>query len=240
MNIKGSTIILTGAKRIGVTVASDLISKGANLAIVYNSSKEEAEQIAAEAKEKGAKAILIQADLSREEDIKKVVNEALSEFGSVDALIHMASPYPKTPLGQITMDQFDSVMKNIAGSALLLAQEVSKNMKQGKIILFSDWSVLRHPFKDYVVYNGAKAAIDSVTKSLAVELAPNIMVNAIAPGPILRPPDLTDDENEQVVAQTPLRKWGGPEVISQAVMYLLESDFTTGVILPVDGGRSVA
>lgn len=90
-----------------------------------------------------------------------------------------------------------------------------------------------------IVYNGAKAAVESFTKTLAKEFAPSILVNAIAPGPILRPADLPDQDNDEVLSKTPLKKWGGAQEIAKAVLYLLDSDFTTGIILPVDGGRSI-
>ena len=246
MNLSGKTIVLTGTKRIGKTVARELAKKGGNLAIVYNSSKAEALQVVEECRGTQVTAEIFQANLSDEKDVKKVVGEVLSKFRQIDGLVHMAAPYPKTPLGKITMDEFDNTMRSIAGSAILLGQEVgsvmnkSNNGEVRKIIFFSDWSVLRAPYKDYLVYNAAKAAVEGVTKSLAVELAPKVTVNAIAPGPVLKPPDLTDEENQEAMARTPLRKWGGAEEIAKAVLYLLDADFVTGIILPVDGGRSIA
>ncbi len=240
MNLSGKTIIVTGAARIGKNVARELAKKGANLAVVYNSSKSDAQEVVEEIRGTGIKAEIFQANLSYEADIKRVVEEIGAIFKKIDALVHMAAPYPKTPLGSISMDEIDNVMRSIVGSSILLGQEVGKRMKIGKIIYFSDWSVTRAPYKNYLVYNAAKAAVESITKSLAVEFAPNVSVNAIAPGPILAPPNLTDDENREALARTPLNKWGGGEEISKAVLYLLESDFTTGVILPVDGGRSIA
>lgn len=240
MSLKDKNIIITGAKRIGITVARQLSKKGANLAIIYNSSKSEAQQVVEECRGTGVTVELFQADLSNEQDIKRAVAEIYEKFETIEGLIHMAASYPATPFGQITMDEFDSIMKSIAGSAILLGQEVSSKMSEGKIIFFSDWSVLRSPYKNYLVYNAAKAAIDSITKSLAIELAPKISVNAIAPGPILKPPDLSDEDDKKTMEATPLAHWGGAEEIAKAVLYLFDSDFTTGVILPVDGGRSIA
>lgn len=247
MNLSGKTIILTGAKRIGATVAKRLAEKGANLAIVYNSSKEEAEEVTKEAQDIGVRAVSFRANLSDEQDIKKIVEQVVTEFGQIDGLVHVAAPYPKTPLGKISMDEFDNIMRSIAGSAILLGQAVGLKMSRGagsasggKIIFFSDWSVLRAPYENYLAYNAAKAAVEGVTKSLARELAPTVTVNAIAPGPILRPADLTEEESQEALAGTPLGRWGGAEEIAKAVLYLLDSDFTTGVILPVDGGRSIA
>lgn len=249
MNLSGKNIIITGAKRIGQTVAIELAERGANLAIIYRSSESELEELMNELAPFKIRTISIQADLSNEKDIKNVVQKTSDEFGQIHGLVHMAAPYPRSPLGRVTMDQFDNTFRAIAASAILLGQEVGLKMREnkslgndirGKIVFFSDWSVLRHPFPDYVVYNAAKAAIDSITKSLAIELAPSVTVNAIAPGPILKPPDLSDSDNKKVLAQTPLGRWGGGEEIAKAVLYLLDSDFVTGVVLPVDGGRSIA
>ena len=111
---------------------------------------------------------------------------------------------------------------------------------KGKIILFSDWSVQSQPYKDYLPYNVAKSAVEGLTKSLAKELAPGVMVNCIAPGPILKPADLPDVENAEALRNTPLGRWGGAYEITKAVLFLIDSDFVTGQVLAVDGGRSLA
>lgn len=246
MNLEGKTIILTGARRIGQTVAEELAKKGANLAITYRSGKEEAESTCKACQVLGVKVQPFMADLSKEEDIKKLVADVKKEFGQINGLVHMASPYPRTPFGSITMDQCDEVMRSIAGSATLLGQEVGKELLRnngdvkGKIIFFTDWSILRMPFEDYIVYNQAKAAVVSLTKTLARKLAPGVTVNSIAPGPILRPPDLTEAEDKSTLQRTLLKRWGGAESIAQAVIFLMEDDFVTGVDLPIDGGRSIS
>ncbi|MDP3973651.1 MAG: SDR family oxidoreductase [Candidatus Daviesbacteria bacterium] len=246
MELKGKVFILTGAKRVGQDVAKALGERGANLAISYNSSIEDAQELKKECESVGSRAEIFKADLSKSEDIGRLVDETLKKFGAVDGLIHMAANYPKTPIGGITLEDFDKTMHIIAASTLLLGQKIGKEMQEnegdvkGKIIFFSDWSVLRSPYPNYIVYNGAKSAVESFTKSLARQFAPSITVNAIAPGPILRPPDLSDDDNEEVMKKTPLQKWGGGDEIEKAVLYLLDADFVTGVVLPVDGGRSIA
>lgn len=246
MNLSGKTVIITGAARIGKVVVHELAKKGANLAIIYRSSKSEALEAAELCRGTGVRVELFQANLSDERDIKRVVGEIHETFKQIDGLVHMAAPYPKTPVGTITLDDFDNIMRSIAGSAILLGQEVgsimakNKNRQGGKIIFFSDWAVARSPYKEYLVYNAAKSAIEGITRSFAKEFAPNITVNAIAPGPILPPPDLTNEENHEALSRTPLQKWGGAEEIAKAVLYLFDSDFTTGIILSVDGGRSIA
>lgn len=247
MNLENKTFVLTGAKRIGQTVAQELAKKGVNLAITYRSSKEESEAMCSVCLGFGVKAIPFQTDLSSETGIDKLISDVKKEFGRVDGLVHMAANYPKTPINTVTMDQFVDTQKVIAGSSLLLGSKIGQELQknevedniQGKMIFFSDWSVLISPYPEYIIYNSAKAGVNSLVKSFAKAFAPNITVNAIAPGPIIKPPDLTEAENKEALAGTPLNRWGGAEVIAQAVVALLENDFITGVILPVDGGRSI-
>lgn len=247
MNLDGKTIILTGARRIGQTVAEELAKKGANLAITYRSSKEESEAMCSACIAVGVQAKPFQADLSSEEDIKNMVGAVKKEFGRIDGLVHMAANYPRIILDEVTMENFTQTQQIIGGSALLLAKYIAPELMvnpvegqiRGKIIFFSDWSVLTRPYPEHLSYNIAKSGIDSLTKALAIQLAPTITVNAVAPGPILRPSDLLEEENEEAMSRTPLKRWGGALEIAKAVLYLLDADFVTGVVLPVDGGRSI-
>lgn len=245
MNLQNKTLILTGARRIGQFVALELAKKGANLTLTYISDKDQIIKLSQECEQLGVKTLVIQADLSNSADVKKVVEETKTKLGSVDGLIHMAASYIKTPWDSLSEQDWQKQMNIIAKSTFLLSKavgdELLKNSGEikGKIITISDWSVLRSPYKDYLVYNTAKSAVIGLTLSLAKELAPAITVNNIAPGPIIKPPDLTDQENEEVMKNTPLKRWGGGEEIAKAVLYFLDADFVTGVILPVDGGRFI-
>lgn len=242
MDLAGKTIILTGAKRIGREVALKLAQQKLNLVFSYLNSSDDADFLCKEVESLGSKATAIKADLSKEEDINNLVDETVKKFGGVDILIHMAANYPKTSLGKITAGDFNKTMDIIALSSLLLGQRVGEEMKKGrggKMIFFSDWSVLKNPYPEYIVYNASKAAVEAITKTFAKAYGPKVSVNAIAPGPILKPEGLSEKENEEVLNNTPLHKWGGAEEIAKAVMYLLEADFVTGIILPVDGGRSI-
>lgn len=257
MELNGKTIIITGAARIGQKVAEVLKNRGANLVITYFNSFKEA----------GPFGFPVQADVSKKEDIIRVVNTAKKEFGRIDGLVHMAAIYEKTEWDKLDENSWEKSMNIIAKSSFLcgkiLGDEMLKNRGdinlvrgqgtsreiqtnqtsngvKGKIIFFSDWSVLTRPYKDYLIYNAAKSAVAGLTKSFAKELAPHILVNAIAPGPILRPSDLTEKENKEVLSGTLLKRWGGPDEIAKGVSYLLESDFVTGHILTIDGGRTVA
>lgn len=248
MNLQGKTIIITGAARIGQEIARQLKEKGANLLITYFNNPAEA----------GPHGFGVQADVSKKEDVARVVAKAKEEFGRVDALVHLAAIYEKSPWKDLDEKHFEKSMSIIAKSSFLFGKilgdellrnplthsnvsgQASSGQVKGKMIFFADWSVLARPYRDYLAYNMAKSAVVGVTKSLAKELAPHVLVNAIAPGPILRPLDLTDAENEEVMAKTPLRRWGGAEEIAKGVCYLLEADFVTGQILTIDGGRTIA
>jgi len=236
VNLKNKTIIITGAARIGQKIAEQLKERGANLVITYFANESEA----------GPFGFPVRADVSKKEDIENVIKIVKDKFGSVDVLIHMAATYEKTDWENFDESSWDKTMNIIAKSSLLFAKLTGDQMLnnsgevKGKMIFFSDWSVLSRPYEDYVVYNAAKSAVVGLTKSLAKKLAPHILVNAIAPGPIIRPPDLTDAENEEAMAGTLLKRWGGAEEIAKGVLYLLDADFVTGQILTIDGGRTIA
>ena len=235
MEIKGKIIIITGAARIGQDVARALKDKGANLVIAYFKDPKEA-----------SLGFGVQADVSKQEDIVRLIQEAKSKFGQIDALIHMAAIYEKSEWNALNEKHWDKNMNVIEKSAYLLGKIAGDEMLdndgelKGKIIFFSDWSVLTRPYKDYLAYNAAKSAVVGLTKSFAKELAPHVLVNAIAPGPMLRPPDLTDEENIEVLSGTLLKRWGGAEEITKGILYLLEADFVTGTVLTIDGGRTIA
>lgn len=237
MDIKNKTIILTGAARIGKFVAESLLAAGANLVVTYRTQKPDLDS---------DRILFVKAELSDRKEVESLIGQAKQRFETIDGLVHMAATYERIPWNNLSEETWDSSMNAIAKSAFLtskyVADELYKNAGdiKGKIILISDWSVLTQPYKDYLPYNAAKAAVEGLTKSLAKELAPAILVNAIAPGPIIKPLDLTEAENNEALSGTPLNRWGGGEQIAKGVMYLLDSDFTTGQIMYIDGGRSIA
>jgi pteridine reductase len=232
MELKSKVIVLTGAARIGVEIAKALSAKGAKLAITYFTTQPDLNL--------PGEVFYVKADLSKEAEVKKIISEIKNHFGQIDGLIHMAATYNKSPWNTLSEKDFDSSMNAIAKSAFLMSKFTADEMIDGKIVLISDWSVLTQPYKDFLAYNVAKSAVVGLTKSLAKELAPKITVNCIAPGPILKPASLNDEDNTEVLKNTPLNRWGGAEEISKAVLFLLDSDFITGQILYIDGGRSIA
>lgn len=235
MDLKNKVIIITGAARIGQTVTQFLKDRGAQLVIAYFNNPAEAEL-----------GFGVQADVSKKEDVERVVQEALKKFGKIDGLVHMAAIYEKSLWENLSEAHWEKNMNVIAKSTFLFGKlagdAMLKNKEEikGKMVFFSDWSVLTRPYTEYLAYNAAKSAVVGLTKSLAKELSPGVLVNAVAPGPMMRPPDLTDEENKEVLAGTLLKRWGGPEEIARGVVFLLEADFVTGQVLTIDGGRTIA
>lgn len=241
MKIKNLNVLITGgAKRIGREVALCLAQKGANLAINYKSSKESAERVVAEIEGIGRKAVAVQGDVSRAEDARRLVDTVVAEFGSIDVLVNNAAIFPKTPYDKITEKDWDTVLRVNTKGPFLCSFYASKHMraqKKGKIINMADWAAMR-PYKDYLPYLVSKAGVIALTKALAVELAPHIQVNAVAPGPILLPEDMREEEKQKVREATLLGRIGSPQDIANTIAFLIEgSDFITGAVIPVDGGR---
>ncbi|HEY3117856.1 MAG TPA: SDR family oxidoreductase [Chloroflexota bacterium] len=241
MELRGRTALVTGsAVRIGRQICIELAQRGANIVINYRSSATAAAELVLLLEQMGVRALAIQADVSVSADVARLATEAEAEFGKIDVLVNNASIYPVTPIGELTESQWDeSIAVNLKGP-FLCCLEFGRRMAAddgGVIVNLSDWAAC-HPYVDYLPYLTAKGGIITMTKAFAVELAPKVRVNAIAPGPIL-PPDYLDSEDRQEAANgTLVRRWGGPEDIARTAVFLVEgSDFITGVILPVDGGR---
>jgi len=240
MDAKGKVALLTGGARIGQVVAQSLATLGCDLALVYRGSREAAEASAKAAISAGVRAITIQADATDKDQVAATVNEAHHALARIDILVNMASVYLRTPKPDLA--DWSHIMDANARSVFLFSSAAAPVMRHGdggRIINFADWlpASSRPHYPGFVPYYSSKAAVIALTESLAVELAPEILVNAIAPGPILAPPDLTPEEDSEVIKATPLRRWGGAAEIAKTVRFLIDSDFVTGECIRVDGGR---
>jgi pteridine reductase len=244
--VQGKTVLITGgAKRVGAAICRRLHVAGANLMLHYRSSAGEARLLQAELNHARPNSVaLIQADLLDVGKLPSVVEQTLQSFGRLDALVNNASSFFQTPVGEITPANWNDLIGTNLEAPLFLAQAAAPSLKraQGAIVNITDIHAER-PLKNYVVYSIAKAGLVGLTRSLARELAPDVRVNAVAPGPILWPDDESFDElsRQRIISHTPLRREGTPEDIARAVHFLLaEADYITGETINVDGGRNMS
>jgi NAD(P)-dependent dehydrogenase (short-subunit alcohol dehydrogenase family) len=245
MELNDRVVLITGGKRIGQVVARELATRGADIAVSYRGSRAEAEDTAADVRQAGRKAAVVAADVGTPADCASLIDAAVAELGRVDVLINMASIYQETPFDAMTEQDWQRNIDVNLRSVFLCARAAVPHMRRqggGRIINFADWLARsgRPAYKGFVAYYTAKAGVIALTEALALELAADqILVNAIAPGPILAPPDLSAAERDEVAAATPVGRWGGAIEIAKAVRSLIESEFITGETIRVDGGRHV-
>jgi len=244
VKLRGKVALVTGgAKRVGREIALALAGRGCAVAITYRSSRREAESTAAAIRRKGVRALAVEADQRDGTEVRAAVRAIETRLGPLDVLINNASSFYPTPLETVTEAQWDDLIGTNLSGPWRFAQAVSPGMKrrgQGKIINLVD-SAAFSPWPAYLPYCAAKGGLVTLTWGLAKALAPKIQVNGIAPGPILMPEGIGTAEKRKAIKKTLLKRMGSPQDIVQAVLFLLEgSDFVTGVILPVDGGRLLA
>lgn len=243
MQLTDTVVLITGAKRIGAVVGRELAARGADVAFGYARSKAEADQAAADVRALGRRAATLQADLSQADAAATLVDAAARELGRLDVLVNMASVYVQRQFDDLSVANWDAVVNVDLRGAFLCAHAAVPHMRRrhgGRIINFSDWIARsgRPRYLGYLPYYVAKTGVIALTEALAAELAAdNILVNAIAPGPIVAPPGTTDEEARAVEEATPLGRWGGEMEIAKVVLTLVESDFITGETIRVDGGR---
>lgn len=245
MTLTNRVALITGGKRIGAAVARSLAAGGADIALVYNRSREEADAVARELGVNGRRVATRQADLSDPDACARVVDETVRELGRLDVLVNMASLYKAKPFDELTVSDWDTQLNVDLRAAFLCAHAAAPHMRRqggGRIVNFADWVAAsgRPRYLGYVPYYVAKQAVIALTEALALELAADqILVNAVAPGPIVAPPGTSAEEHAAVEKATPLGRWGGEQEIAKAVRFLVETDFVTGETIRVDGGRHV-
>jgi NAD(P)-dependent dehydrogenase (short-subunit alcohol dehydrogenase family) len=245
MDLKDRVVLLTGAKRIGAVVAAAAAARGADIVLAYNRSATDAEEAVVRIQKGGRRALAVQADVCEAAAVASLVETVEREFGRLDVLVNMASFYQAVPFDELDAATWDRQVSIDLRGAFLCAKAAVPLMRKsggGRIVNFSDWVAAsgRPRYKGYVAYYVAKAGVKALTEALALELAVDgILVNAIAPGPILAPPDTSDAASQAVERATPLGRWGGPDEIAKTVLALIDSDFITGETIRVDGGRHV-
>ncbi|MDQ1314586.1 MAG: pteridine reductase [Pseudomonadota bacterium] len=243
--MQGKVALITGgAKRVGAAIGRLLHASGASLMIHYRSSADEARALQDELNAIRPDSVaLIQADLLDVGGLPSLVNQTVATFGGLDVLVNNASSFYPTPVGSITMKDWDNLMGSNLIAPMFLSQAAAPELKKrrGCIVNIADIHAER-PMKSYVVYSVAKAGVVGLTKSLARELGPLVRVNAVAPGPIMWPeddPNFDEVSRQRIVSHTILKTAGGPDDIARAVRFFaIDAPYVTGQVLAVDGGRN--
>jgi len=243
-SLQGKTALVTGgARRVGASIARRLHAAGANVMLHYRGAEAEAVKLEAELNAVRAKsAARVKAELLAPIASRALVSAALERFGGLDLLVNNASSFYPVAVGAIEASHWEELVGSNLRAPLFIAQEAAPHLakRRGAIVNIVDIHAER-PLKGYPVYSIAKAGLAALTRSLALELAPAVRVNGVAPGAIAWPEDgqFPDDERDRILASTPLGRVGSPEDIAQAVHFLACAPFVTGQILAVDGGRSI-
>ena len=238
------TIFITGAaKRIGKEIALTFKELGWNIIIHYNSSKKDADDLADQInKDNPNSAKTVQGNLDIKEDVQKILSEVSEAFPSVDLLVNNASTFYPTPIDEISEDHWEKLVGSNLKGPLFLIQGLKEKLKEsnGSIINITDTNLTKG-VANYSIYSAAKAGLEAITKGLARELAPEIKVNAIAPGAMLEPPDITwtEEQKSKVVESIPLKRMGSEKDIANTVKFLAHSEYVTGQTIKVDGGKSL-
>jgi pteridine reductase len=241
--LEGRAALVTGAAhRIGAEIARTLHTAGAAVVLHYRGSEHDAAELAARLNTaRPGSAVTLQADLLETARLAPLVADAAAAFGRLDILVNNASSFYPTPLGTIGERDWESLLGTNLKAPLFLAQAAARELKaaRGLIVNLVDIHGLR-PLKNYPVYSVAKAGLIMLTKSLARELAPDVRVNAVAPGPVMWPEAADDELKETIISRTLLKRPGSPTDVARAVLFFAaDAPYVTGQVLAVDGGRSV-
>jgi NAD(P)-dependent dehydrogenase (short-subunit alcohol dehydrogenase family) len=243
MDLEGKTALITGgAKRVGRGITLTLARAGANVVINYNSSADEAASTATEAEGLGVGALPVRANVSDYDQVGAMVDQAVRRFGTIDVLVNNASTFRPDPLPTDDLSVWHSSIDTLVHGPFYCANRVAPVMLAndgGVIIGIGDLTAFE-PWPGFAGHSVGKGAIISLTKQLALELAPRIRANAVVPGPALRPVEYDDATYERVADDTLLGRWGTPEEMAHAVQFLIEADYITGEVITVDGGQRLA
>ncbi|MDN5865661.1 MAG: pteridine reductase [Gammaproteobacteria bacterium] len=243
-NLSGRVALVTGgAKRIGAAIVRELHARGMNVMIHYATSGKDAKALADELNaQRHDSAATVRADLAAADVPDALVGEICSRFGGLDLLVNNASIFPRRPLAALTREQWHAMVDVNLTAPLFLARSAAAVLaeRKGSIVNLSDAYAARLPV-GYGAYAATKAALVDLTRSLARELAPDVRVNAVAPGAVLWPePEPDEVAKRKMLAGVPLARLGEPADLARAAAFLAAEPYLTGVILPVDGGRSLA
>lgn len=234
-------LVTGGGIRVGRAIALALGAAGADVAVHYRGSREGAESAAAEIRAQGRRAVVVSGDLASPEDCRTVVRESAAALGGLDFLVHSASNFHRATLAETDEKLWNSSMDVNARAGLLLAREAAATLRErrGRVVLISDF-LAETPARHYLAHSVSKAAVEGLVRALAVELAPEVAVNGVAPGTVLPPEGTSPEEVNRLARIVPARRIGSPEDVAATVVFLCSGPaFLTGQVIRVDGGRSI-
>jgi pteridine reductase len=240
--LDGKVALVTGGGvRVGRAISLGLSAAGADVAIHYRRSRDEAESAALEVRSAGRRSVTIEGDLARPEDCRRVVAEAIGALGGLDLMVHSAANFHRASVEDTDETLWDSAMDVNARAGFLLAREAAPTLRarRGRIVLVSDF-LAESPAKNYLAHSVSKAAVEGLVRALAVALAPDVAVNGVAPGTVLPPEGTPAEEVERLARRLPAKRIGSVEDVAATVLFLCAGPaFLTGQVIRVDGGRSI-
>jgi pteridine reductase len=241
--LAGKVALVTGAGvRVGRAIADELAGAGADLAIHYRASESAARELAEAVRARGGRVACVGGDLALPDDCRRIVRRTIEELGGIDFLIHSAANFHRASLEKTDEALWDSAMNVNARAAFLLAREAAASLRErrGRIVLISD-RMARHPPRNYLAHSVSKAAVEGLVRALAVELAPDVLVNGIAPGAVLVPEGTPAEDAARWARRVPLQRLGVPADVAKTVLFLCSGpSFITGEVIDVDGGQGLA
>lgn len=240
MNLKGKNVLVTGgAKRVGRAICLAFAARGARVLIHCHRSRKEAVRLAKELG-RGPDTVFA-ADLSKKAQCDRLAAAVVRKWGVVDVLVNNASVFYATPLEKTSEKDWDLYNAVHVKAPFFLSRALAKGMKkkgEGRIVNLTEW-MERRPSPTFLVYGVSKAALVQLTQVLAKVLAPEVLVSAVCPGPVLAPDDFTPAQKRKLAERIPLKRWGTPEDVAATVVFLAESDYITGSAHIVDGGHGL-
>jgi pteridine reductase len=241
VELKGRVALVTGgAVRVGAAISRALAGRGARVVVQYHRSADAASDLVQEIATAGGMAMAVTGDVSRADEVQRVVDEARGRFGPIEVLVNNAAVFFETPFPALSEEDWDRTLAVNLKGPFLCARAVAPEMLErgtGKIVNIADIAALR-PWPRYLPYCVSKAGVVAITQTLARALAPHVQVNAVAPGPVMLPEGFTPEERAQALRNVPMGREGSAEDVARTVLFLLEGpDYITGAVVPVDGGR---
>jgi NAD(P)-dependent dehydrogenase (short-subunit alcohol dehydrogenase family) len=240
MDLRGKVALVTGgAVRVGKAIVLGLANAGADIVLNYYSSVDAAMETEDEVRAKGRQVLRVQADVANAGEVRRLIDETITRFGRLDVLVNSASVWRRTPWAELDEAAWDQLLGTDLKGAFLCARAAAPHLAakgDGAIVNIVDLSAFV-PFPNMMPHSVAKAGLLSMTYALAMELAPAVRVNAVAPGPVMPPPEYDERLTAATARRTLLGRWGAPEDVAAAVVFLAQATYITGIVLPVDGGE---